>query len=209
VLFRFELDSDEEDFLCEDLCINRDTNESNAFTKLSKVSRPSMQTVIDALPSQKRKRPTQKEDKNEEKADEVEDEGNKETNLHKHELRTLARLGDQFSDDFLDSLLKKNLMGLQGLDESLSQSCWIPLPTSQRPIANWRFVLETLARTPASLTGSSLPLRLSTLENIKNRLFRLYANPHHLVQNQHLSRLVQAYQDSYDVNDSVNNVHSF
>ncbi|CAI5745538.1 unnamed protein product [Peronospora destructor] len=74
-------------------------------------------------------------------------------------LLNLARVGGQFVDHFVESLLSANGKALQGIDSRLcndiDKRCWSSLPTKKKPIANWRFVLEHVRRTMGRSTGSS------------------------------------------------------
>ncbi|EGZ23619.1 hypothetical protein PHYSODRAFT_480370 [Phytophthora sojae] len=64
-------------------------------------------------------------------------------------LLNIARVGGQFGDHFVESLLTANARALQGIDDGFDydKRCWSSLPTKKKPIANWRFVLEHVRRT--------------------------------------------------------------
>ncbi|CAH0491299.1 unnamed protein product [Peronospora farinosa] len=99
-----------------------------------------------------------------------------------HTLLNVARVGGQFGDHFVESLLSSNGKALQGIDDEycndIDKRCWSSLPTKKKPIANWRFVLEHVRRTMGSSTGSSdavyPPMKQQTIERITHRLKKLH-----------------------------------
>ncbi|EEY69407.1 uncharacterized protein PITG_05639 [Phytophthora infestans T30-4] len=63
-------------------------------------------------------------------------------------LFNIARVGGQFGDHFVESLLTANGKALQGIaDHDHDERCWSSLPIKKKPVANWRFVLEHVRRT--------------------------------------------------------------
>ncbi|POM59635.1 hypothetical protein PHPALM_31601 [Phytophthora palmivora] len=121
-----------------------DTNEQvvpneSAFAQ---VPRPMIALAADALrrSSRKRKRTTGSENREE----------SNEHALSAAGLLNIARVGGQFGDHFVESLLTANGKALQGLldsDFDYDKRCWSSLATKKKPIANWRFVLEHVRRT--------------------------------------------------------------
>ncbi|KAK1939362.1 hypothetical protein P3T76_008746 [Phytophthora citrophthora] len=98
-------------------------------------------------------------------------------------LLNTARVGGQFGDQFVESLLSANGKALQGIidsDRDYDKRCWSSLPTKRKPIANWRFVLEHVRRT-MSRSGHDNdsvypPMKQETLERITKRLKTLYGH---------------------------------
>ncbi|KAI9922085.1 hypothetical protein PsorP6_002591 [Peronosclerospora sorghi] len=76
-----------------------------------------------------------------------------------HTLLGFARVGGQFSDHVVESLLTANGKALQGIEDDfecdMDKRCWSSLPTKKKPIANWRFVLEHVRRTMGRPQGFS------------------------------------------------------
>nr|CCA15608.1 conserved hypothetical protein [Albugo laibachii Nc14]CCA16330.1 conserved hypothetical protein [Albugo laibachii Nc14] len=95
-------------------------------------------------------------------------------------LYELSKYLSEFSDRLLATMLKQNAIALQGRASIYSQKCWSRLPTSKRPVANWRFVFEQLCN-PTSRSQSSLGnetlLDQIVLCRIRDRLKTLYGIP--------------------------------
>ncbi|KAG7398499.1 hypothetical protein PHYBOEH_010956 [Phytophthora boehmeriae] len=96
-------------------------------------------------------------------------------------LLNIARIGGQFGEQFVESLLSANGKALQGLDGSLEDydhRCWTSLPMSRKPVANWRFVLEHLRKrveNPNTSGGEAYPpIQQRTLARIIRRLKQHY-----------------------------------
>ncbi|TYZ60676.1 hypothetical protein PybrP1_000326 [[Pythium] brassicae (nom. inval.)] len=95
-------------------------------------------------------------------------------------LTVAARVGEQFTDRLLASLISDNASALQGSNPGYSQRSWTPLPVSRRPVANWRFVLENaLKQSVGDAAGGRLSasLRPETLHRIRERLKTLNSLP--------------------------------
>ncbi|OWZ05387.1 hypothetical protein PHMEG_00022529 [Phytophthora megakarya] len=97
-------------------------------------------------------------------------------------LLNIARIGEQFGDHFVESLLSANGKALQGIldvDVAYDKRCWSALPTKKKPIANWRFVLEHVRRTkgkPEAGDAVYPPMKQETLDRITKRLQKLYGH---------------------------------
>ncbi|KAF4137997.1 hypothetical protein GN958_ATG12950 [Phytophthora infestans] len=93
-------------------------------------------------------------------------------------LFNTARVGGQFGDHFVESLLTANGKALQGIaDHDYDERCWSSLPIKKKPVANWRFVLEHVRRTMGRSESDGAvfpPMRQETLERITKRLKDLY-----------------------------------
>ncbi|CAH0516742.1 unnamed protein product [Peronospora belbahrii] len=97
-------------------------------------------------------------------------------------LLNCARVGGQFSDHFVESLLAANGKALQGIGSEfngdIDKRCWSSLPTKKKPIANWRFVVEhirgTMSTSMGFLDAVYPPMKQETLDRITNRLKTLH-----------------------------------
>ncbi|KAE8895578.1 hypothetical protein PF005_g12683 [Phytophthora fragariae] len=147
----------------------KDTPQESAFAQ---VPRPLVALAAEALrrSSRKRKRSAENEA------------GPSEKGPSAATLLNIARVGGQFGDHYVESLLTANARALQGIDDGFDydKRCWSSLPTKKKPIANWRFVLEHVRRTmgvsddfPDALYP---PMKQETLERITQRLKKLYGH---------------------------------
>eukprot|EP00644_Phytophthora_capsici_P004163 jgi/Phyca11/545091/estExt2_Genewise1Plus.C_PHYCAscaffold_170095 len=135
----------------------------------AQVPRPMVSVAAEALRRSLRKRRRSSE--------------NEDPGIHAPSAGTLlntARVGEQFGDRFVESLLSANGKALQGIidgDEDYDKRCWSSLPTKRKPIANWRFVLEHVRRSMGRSDHNDSvypPMKQETLERITKRLKTLY-----------------------------------
>uniref|UniRef100_A0AAV1V1I3 Uncharacterized protein n=1 Tax=Peronospora matthiolae TaxID=2874970 RepID=A0AAV1V1I3_9STRA len=97
-------------------------------------------------------------------------------------LLGFARIGGQFSDHFVGSLIRSNGKALHGTDDelvcSLDKRCWSSLPTKKKPVANWRFILEHVQKTIGRCEGVCdvvcPAIAPETMDRIADRLMILY-----------------------------------
>ncbi|TDH70657.1 hypothetical protein CCR75_001216 [Bremia lactucae] len=130
----------------------------------AQVPRPMVALAADAL-SRKRKRTVRKEMCE---------------SISAATLLNVARVGSQFGDHFVESMLVRNGKALQGIvdcDFVYDKSCWSSLPIKRKPVANWRFVFEHVRKWMGSLKRDDAvysPLTQKSFKRITKRLKSLY-----------------------------------